>query len=207
MKLKGKDVESELNGVDVEDGEEFKQIPDYPHYWVSNHGRVWNNTSKKLLGHQASNGYVMVSLYNDDGMLSTCVHNLVMEAFGTPCPDGCRDIDHMNKRRDDNSIKNLRWVSHSTNQRNRTGWRDLFEYFDEIPANPEDIHTIESYGRHKIKDYYYADGYVYFNTGFQYRRLVVKQTKSGYAYVNMLDVNGKNVAAHYHKLKRILGVE
>lgn len=45
------------------------------------------------------------------------VHRLVLETFVGPCPDGF-ECDHINRKRDDNYVENLRWVSKTENQRN-----------------------------------------------------------------------------------------
>lgn len=46
------------------------------------------------------------------------VHRLVAEAF-IPNPDSLPEIDHINRAKGDNRVKNLRWVTHELNMQNR----------------------------------------------------------------------------------------
>ena len=50
---------------------------------------------------------------------TTLVHRLVAEAF-IDNPQGYTEIDHVNRDKSDNSVANLRWVTHSENMRNST---------------------------------------------------------------------------------------
>ena len=50
---------------------------------------------------------------------TTLVHRLVAEAF-IDNPQGYTEIDHLNRNKLDNSVANLRWVTHSENMRNST---------------------------------------------------------------------------------------
>ena len=51
--------------------------------------------------------------------ITTLVHRLVAEAF-IDNPQGYTEIDHLNRNKLDNSVANLRWVTHSENMRNST---------------------------------------------------------------------------------------
>lgn len=58
------------------------------------------------------------------------VHRIVAETF-IENPKGCREVDHINRDKLDNRVENLRWVTHTENQANRskytekTYWRDI----------------------------------------------------------------------------------
>ena len=45
------------------------------------------------------------------------VHRLVLEAFVGPCPEG-KECDHINRKKADNRVVNLRWVTRSENMKN-----------------------------------------------------------------------------------------
>lgn len=47
-----------------------------------------------------------------------CVHRIVLEAFVGECPENKKEIDHINRNPQDNRVENLRWCTHSENNRN-----------------------------------------------------------------------------------------
>ena len=61
---------------------------------------------------------------------TTLVHRLVAEAF-IDNPQGYTEIDHLNRNKLDNSVTNLRWVTHSENMHNstmhkvRSSWQNI----------------------------------------------------------------------------------
>ena len=61
---------------------------------------------------------------------TTLVHRLVAEAF-IDNPQGYTEIDHLNRNKSDNSVTNLRWVTHSENMSNsskhkrRSSWKNI----------------------------------------------------------------------------------
>lgn len=48
------------------------------------------------------------------------IHQLVMQYFGPPKPAENYEIDHINRNKLDNSVYNLRWVTHEENIYNRS---------------------------------------------------------------------------------------
>jgi hypothetical protein len=65
------------------------------------------------------------------------LHRVIAEQF-IDNPDGFVEIDHVNRIRTDNSLENLRWVSDSINQRNRTSCKGVkYEYIDKLPNGYE----------------------------------------------------------------------
>ena len=165
-----------LEGIEAIDGEEFVQIPDYPNYWVSNKGRVWNNKRKREMGNTLPNGYIQVGLSHNGRTKFRYIHHLVMENFGEPCPEGCSEIDHKNHIRDDNRIENLRYVSKSDNNKNTSKYRDdVFEHFEKIPCErEEEIIPITEYAGHEFLDLFYCNGEFYINTNVSFKRLHIK---------------------------------
>lgn len=109
---------------------EWKSIPEYPWYMVSNTGLVKSIDRKivrsdgkkqtfkgKLLSTpKDNNGYPCVNISNEHGRKTERVHRLVLLAFVGPCPlgfDGC----HNNGIPSDCRVDNLRWDSHKENSR------------------------------------------------------------------------------------------
>ena len=45
------------------------------------------------------------------------VHQLVLEAFVSPRPEGCVDVRHLDGNRKNNKVENLKWGTHAENMR------------------------------------------------------------------------------------------
>jgi len=89
-------------------------------YSVSNLGNVRNDKTNKLLKKLITKrGYFVVNLYKNSKMKTMRVHKLVANAF-IPNPDDKPCVDHINNIKLDNNISNLRWVTHTENNRNRS---------------------------------------------------------------------------------------
>ena len=75
-------------------------------------------------------GYPIVSIQISGRRAMKLVHRVVAETF-IENPRGCREVDHINRNRQDNRVENLRWVTREENQANlskftkRTYWRDI----------------------------------------------------------------------------------
>lgn len=88
-----------------------KRIPDFPNYSVNSRGEVFNQKGAKLKPNKSHNGYLRVSLSNDEVKHKhLSIHRLVAEAF-IANPYGLPQVDHRNEDKTDNRLKNLRWVS------------------------------------------------------------------------------------------------
>lgn len=95
---------------------EWKQIPDYPNYWVSTLGNVYNMKLKHLLTGWLRGEYKSVSLIKDGKIKIFSIHSLVARAF-IPNPENKPIIDHINDRLD-NRVSNLRWATYTENSYN-----------------------------------------------------------------------------------------
>ena len=116
-------------------------------------------------------------------------------------PINKRFIDHKNRIRTDNRLENLRFVSSSENNMNRSASRGgVIEYVDSIP---DEAIVVLDYNEHEFEDLYYYNDYFYFYNGVQYRKLHICYTKNGRAYVQVKDINGKKVCLYYSYFKRL----
>lgn len=97
----------------------MKDIKDYEGlYAIEEDGRVWSYISNKYLNpNLEGNGYYVVSLYKDKLSKTFKLHRLLAEAY-IPNPENKPYIDHIDRDRTNNSINNLRWVTHQENMCN-----------------------------------------------------------------------------------------
>ena len=100
-------------------------------YQVSNMGRVkrlaytqYNPLTKTysefkeiILKPEVVRGYERVEITINNTRVKRSVHRLVAEYF-IPNTDNKYSVDHINGVRDDNRVVNLRWATHSEQQRN-----------------------------------------------------------------------------------------
>ena len=96
----------------------WKGIEEFPDYSVSSLGRVLG-PRRELKSWIATGGYYYVALYRDKKKHSKSIHRLVAEAF-LKNPNQLSDVDHINYDKSNNSINNLRWVTHKQNTRGKS---------------------------------------------------------------------------------------
>ena len=94
----------------------LRPIPGYEgRYSITPYGDVWSHLASKFLKQMYSMGYLNVGICLLGGQQAKIhVHRLVMLAFVGPRPNGL-DINHKNRRRDDNRLENLEYVTHAYN--------------------------------------------------------------------------------------------
>ena len=180
--------------VNHEDGYEILNVFPFTIRKKSNHYIVKESNS---------NGYIQVRLNG----ISYKKHRLIAEQFiNNDDPENKTEIDHINHDRSDYHIENLRWISHSENNRNRTSTKGItYTYVDEID---EDSIVVNDYGVHHFEDYYYdqtVDKFFFFN-GIQYRELHINEIKNGSKFVIMISTESKKIKIYYSKFKKLYGL-
>ena len=88
-------------------------------YEVSDEGDVRNKETGKVLKSWDKNGYKRARLCKDKVARSIGIHRLVMMSF---CPVDNMDeleVDHIDGNKSNNTISNLRWVTHEENLSNQ----------------------------------------------------------------------------------------
>ena len=129
-------------------------------------------------------------------------HRIVALQF-IPNSDQLPEVDHINRDRTDNHISNLRWVSSSENNRNRLSIHGVqLEYYDEIPADPDDIIEVTEYGNHEFEDLYFANDVFYQWNGIQYRKISITYQHDR-ATVLAYNKNNHKVRISYTVFKRL----
>ena len=148
-----------------------------------------------------SNGYYQVRLNG----VKYYKHRLIANQF-IPNPNNLPCVDHINHNRNDNHISNLRWVSSSENNKNKSFYKGVnYIFYDHADFEDDDIIVIDEYNGREIEDYYYdmlSEKFL-FDTGVNYRELHVNFNKNGYAFVWVKDIENKYVAIYINKFKRI----
>jgi hypothetical protein len=98
--------------------EQWASIDGYKNYQVSWWGRVRNATTARILkGSLSSNGYLTVGLSKNRKPKTHYIHQLVAREWVSN-PEEKRCIDHIDGSRSNNHWENLRYATHSENNRN-----------------------------------------------------------------------------------------
>ena len=91
--------------------EVWAEHPDYIGYQVSSWGRVYSQRSRKFLKYCWAEGYARVQMPGRRRK----VHQLVLEAFIGPRPDGY-EACHYDGAKENNRLMNLRWDTPEANR-------------------------------------------------------------------------------------------
>jgi len=95
---------------------EWRSIPGFLSYLVSDDGRVWSHlTSKELRQTLNAHGYFCVSLRRNGETKCVKVHRLVAMAFLPPPPHPRLDAAHNDGNSKNNHFRNLRWATRKEN--------------------------------------------------------------------------------------------
>ncbi|VTZ96705.1 hypothetical protein LRHP344_02760 [Lacticaseibacillus rhamnosus] len=98
--------------------EEFKACPEpYSRYKISQNGMVIGSRLKRPIKQHINNcGYIVFNLTKDGSNAKTTVTlSRLLALTWLPNPDNLSDVDHIDNDRLNNSLSNLRWVSHRDN--------------------------------------------------------------------------------------------
>ena len=103
----------------------------FPSYQISNLGRVISNVREpaRFLTPSLTNaGYLIVKLYKDGKPKTFGIHRLIaMHFLDIPEDEDAMVVDHINCRKDDNRVENLRWATYSQNGLNRSVYGSIYQ--------------------------------------------------------------------------------
>ena len=139
-------------------------------------------------------------------------HRLICEQF-IPNPDNLPEIDHIDKDRGNYHLKNLRWVSRSENQKNKTSHFNITYQF--ITDIPDDAIKVDYYETRTERRYFADNQYFYSNIDGKdvfymritdeglYKIMHINCDKNKYEFVYMQDTNNKNVQVFISKFRHL----
>ena len=96
------------------------KIPNFPNYGVDKLGNIyslprWHRKNLLKLKPRPNNkGYLVVHLYNNEGMTDWLVHRIVATVF-IQNPENKPEVNHKDGNKNNNSVDNLEWVTHIEN--------------------------------------------------------------------------------------------
>lgn len=96
--------------------EEWREVPGFPGYAVSDQGRVRGKSGRVLRPDTTRGGYLRVTMRQDGADARRSVHRVVLLAFVGGPPKDKPHCGHRNGVPNDNRLANLRWVSRSENE-------------------------------------------------------------------------------------------
>ena len=105
---------------------EFRKIKSLKYlYEVNENGTIFRNVKPKkqnkivLDMHHSKVGYYKTMIHTREGTKRVMIHKVVAECWLGDCPEGY-EVDHIDRNPHNNSYKNLRYVTHSEQMKNRT---------------------------------------------------------------------------------------
>lgn len=152
----------------------WKQISGYEgRYEVSNLGKVrsyaQNKKGKFVSGSLSKKGYIMVKLYDSNGVNKTYpVHRLVAKAF-IPNPKNLPQVNHKDENKENNSIENLEWCTNDYNIHYGTKIARTTAKLRCCPSTSKKIFSIDSNG---MKKFYNSIGEAARQTGLIHPNII-----------------------------------
>ena len=124
-------------------------------------------------------------------------------------PNNYDYVDHIDRDSTNNHISNLRFVSASENNKNKSSRNGIQYTLIDYDDAPDDLFEIDYYNQHKFENYYYSinENRFYFDTGLYYRELPIFFTKHNSAFVNMTTVDNTKTQVYFTKFKKMYQIE
>tara|TARA_R110002096_G_scaffold60682_2_gene151136 strand:+ start:52 stop:504 length:453 start_codon:yes stop_codon:yes gene_type:complete len=100
------------------------EVPNYSNYKIYRNGDVENIKTKRILKPTINScGYKIVSLVNNKKKKNFLIHRLLGLCY-IENPENKLCVDHINRIRSDNRLKNLRWATYRENSLNASLRKD-----------------------------------------------------------------------------------
>ncbi|CAL6100372.1 Conserved_hypothetical protein [Hexamita inflata] len=177
--------------------EQFKYVVGHQDLLISSLGRlVYNEDLTKRPSICMGNGYYQIRIDKD----TIRIHRLVAEAFLGSCPDNY-EVDHIDRCRHNNQVTNLRYVTNSQNNMNKTSYNGhTAQYFIKLS---DKCVPFKTYGKNSFDNFFIdtetCDLYKW--TGDKYLKRTVSYINNIPAY-NINTTLGKNTSVRVSKLEK-----
>jgi len=93
---------------------EGKKHPDYPNYIITKEGAIYSIRSKRYLTLNSTTDYKSIKLCNNGKQKDYRIHRLVAELY-IPNPNNNPVVNHKDLDKNNNSVDNLEWITHTEN--------------------------------------------------------------------------------------------
>lgn len=94
--------------------DEMVKIKNYHDYSVTRDGKIYSHKRNRFLATTKIDGYTRVHISDGKNRRGLLVHRIVAETYILN-PNNKPFVNHINKNREDNNVKNLEWVTQSEN--------------------------------------------------------------------------------------------
>lgn len=132
------------------------------------------------------------------------VHRVIAEQWiENDDPENKTQVDHINHDRSDNRIENLRWVTSSENNKNKSSNKGVvFEYLDNLS---EEAFFADDYNEHYFDDLCFdpKTNCFYLYTGSAYKELHYNKRSNGSLYIHVRDIDNVITTITLSKFKQL----
>ena len=134
---------------------DFINIKNYDTYLINNNGEIKDNRTGKIMPQHLNHfGYRKINLVNPEGNKCFLVHRLVaLQFIKNENPDKYKEVDHINRKKTDNNINNLRWADDFMNAQNKGNFKNnkLNEKYIHFEEDGRTSRFVFQISRNKIK--------------------------------------------------------
>ena len=127
------------------DNIKFKEIKDFPNYYISRCGKVYSSHRDKILSLHIIKGYYIVVLRKQNKSYTKLVHRLVAENYLSDYKDNLT-VNHKDGNKLNNHSDNLEWCTQSENLKHS------YKYLNRMP-NYEGLKKSWEKKRRKVCQY------------------------------------------------------
>lgn len=127
---------------------EVKFHPTYDMYCCTSEGDIISKTGKVIGNRNPDTGYIAFGISQGDDKITKLAHRFVWECFFGEIPVG-HEIDHINRQRTDNRIKNLQCISLNNNRKKAYMVREDKNWGSQAHKMARSIKAIEENGEIK----------------------------------------------------------
>ena len=182
----------------------FEELKFNPNYEIAKDQYPYiirkKGTTKPIKPSPNTTGYQQISLNGK----KYCLHKVIAEQY-LDNPNNYDEVDHIDHDKSNNRVENLRYVSHSDNQKNKASYGGYeATYVGELSEEAIEVNT---YGNREFEFLYFDQDRFFFYNGIAFRELHISTRKdTGALYVQAYDIEGKQRQIQYNKFKREYGL-